>query len=145
MRQLKKKRKKQKKKKSPKGTRENSWLFFPFLEEEHAWFEVMWANTPASHYIRMRIMHIATQNKWFLRKVRKPFSKPFISIIMVLSHYFYEEKIGDSILYLTVDVFFEILDYCSQNSRRGGHSWWSGGHRRWRRWLCKDRNMPFIS
>ena len=29
------------KKKCPKGTRENSWLFFPFLEEDHAWFEEM--------------------------------------------------------------------------------------------------------
>ena len=35
MRQLKKE------KKLPKGTRENSWLFFPSLEEEHAWFEEM--------------------------------------------------------------------------------------------------------
>ena len=31
--------------------------------------------------------------------------------------------IADSILYLTRDVFFEVPDYCSKNSKRGGHSW----------------------
>ena len=30
-------------------------------------------------------------------------------------------EIADSILYQTLDVFFEILDHCSQNSSRGGH------------------------
>ena len=69
----------------------------------------------------MRIMHIATENKWFLRKVRKPFLKPFINIITVLSHQLLS-PVADSLLYLTLDVFFEVLDHCSQNSSRGGHS-----------------------
>ena len=30
-------------------------------------------------------------------------------------------EIADSILYLTLDVFFEVLDHCSQNSSRGSH------------------------
>ena len=41
-----------------------------------------------------------------------------------------------------MDVLFEILDYCSQNSRRGGHSWWSGGHPRWRMWLWRIAISP---
>ena len=49
--------------------------------EKHAWFEAVKAK-----YARMRIMHIATENMWFLRKVRKPFLKPFINIITVMSH-----------------------------------------------------------
>ena len=38
-----------------------------------------------------------------------------------------------------------LKNYFSSCVRRGGHSWWSGGHRRWRRWLCKDHNKLFIS
>ena len=30
-------------------------------------------------------------------------------------------EIADSILYLTLDAFLEILDHCSQNLTRGGH------------------------
>ena len=30
-------------------------------------------------------------------------------------------EVVDSILYLTLDVFFEVLDHCSQNSCRVGH------------------------
>ena len=42
-------------------------------------------NTNVSHHARMRIMHIATENMWFLRKVRKPLLKLFISVITVMS------------------------------------------------------------
>ena len=70
----------------------------------------------------MRIMHIATENMWFLRKVRKPFLKPFIYIITVMSHQLKKREVADSLLYLTLDVFFEVLDHCSQNSSSGGHS-----------------------
>ena len=69
--------------------------------------------------------------------------KPSISIIMVMSHQL-KKEIADSILYLTQDVFFAVLDYCSLNSNRGVHS---GGddRRRWRQRLCKNHNKPFIS
>ena len=39
--------------------------------------------------------------------------KPFISIITVISRQLKKDWIADSILYLTLDVFFEVLDYCS--------------------------------
>ena len=50
--------------------------------EKHAWFD----EAVKAKYAGMRIMHIATENMWFLRKVRKPFLKPFINIITVMSH-----------------------------------------------------------
>ena len=58
----------------------------------------------------MRIMHTATENMWFVRKVPKPLLKPFISIITVISLQLKKET-TDSILFLTLDVFFEVLDY----------------------------------
>ena len=68
----------------------------------------------------MRIMYIATENMWFLRKVRKPFLKPFINYGDVSP--VDKQEVADSLLYLTRDVFFEVLDHCGQNSSRGGHS-----------------------
>ena len=58
----------------------------------------------------MRIMHTATENMWFVRKVPKPLLKPFISIITVISLQLKKET-TISILFLTLDVFFEVLDY----------------------------------
>ena len=49
-------------------------------------------NTRASHNARVLIMHIATENMWFLRKVRKPLLKPFISIITVISRQLKKER-----------------------------------------------------
>ena len=46
----------------------------------------------ASHHASMRIMHIATENMWFLRKLRKAL------ILKALG------ERADSILYLTLDV-----------------------------------------
>ena len=37
-------------------------------------------------------MHIATENMWFLRKLRKPFLKPYISIITVISRQLKKER-----------------------------------------------------
>ena len=74
------------------------------------------------------------------------------AIVKAVYHYYYgdilaaeKEEIADSILYQTLDVFFEILNHCSQNSSRGGH--YSCG---WRsseinRWFCKDLDKAFIS
>ena len=53
----------------------------------------------------------------------------FISIITIISPLLKKTETADSILYLTLDVFFEILNRCSQNSSRGGHyscRWRSG-------------------
>ena len=55
--------------------------------EKHSWFEVVrakYARDPSR--ARMRTMHIATENMWFLQKVRGPLLKPFISIITVIAH-----------------------------------------------------------
>ena len=48
--------------------------------------------TRASQNARVLIMHIATENMWFLRKVRKPLLKPFISTITVISRQLKKER-----------------------------------------------------
>ena len=50
-------------------------------------------------------------------------STVFMSINTVISGQLRKERMKDSVSYLTLDVFFEVLDYCSQNSCRGGDSW----------------------
>ena len=74
------------KKKLLKETRENSGSILPFncaevtkTRKNMRGSRVYEQNTHVSHHARMCIMHLATENMWFLRKVRKPFSKPFIS------------------------------------------------------------------
>ena len=74
------------------------------------------------------------------------------AIVKAVYQYYYGDispvekgEIADSILYQTLDVFFEILNHCSQNSSRGGH--YSCG---WRSsemngWFCKDYDKAFIS
>ena len=42
--------------------------------EKHSWFEVVRAKYERDpSRARTRTMHIATENMWFLRKVRRPF------------------------------------------------------------------------
>ena len=92
----------------------------------------------------MRIMHIAEN---------VISSKSTKAIVKAVYQYYYSDisavergEIADSILYQTLDVFFEMLNHCSQNSSRGGH--YSRG---WRSsemngWFCKDHDIKaFIS
>ena len=62
------------------------------IGKKHGWFGSNEQNTRASHHASMRIMHIATENMWFLRKWRKPFLKPYISIITVISRRLKKER-----------------------------------------------------
>ena len=54
--------------------------------------ESYFQNTRTSHNARMQIMHIATENIWFRRKVRKPLLRPNISIITVISRQLKKER-----------------------------------------------------
>ena len=74
------------------------------------------------------------------------------AIVKAVYQYYYGDispvekgEIADSILYQTLDAFFEILNHCGQNSSRGGH--YSCGWRssEIRRRFCKDRDKAFIS
>ena len=50
-------------------------------------------NTRPSHHARMRIMHKATENMWFLWRVRKPlFWSRLFSIITVISSQLKKER-----------------------------------------------------
>ena len=54
-------------------------------------------------------------NSWIkIVRTYQPWSNLYISAVE-------KGEIADSILYQTLDVFFEILNRCSQNSSRGGH------------------------
>ena len=88
--------------------------------EKHACFEVVWAK-----YAREPSRSHAHNTHSWKRVIS---SKSTKATVKAVYQYYYGDisavekgEIADSILYQTLDVFFEILNHCSQNSSHGGH------------------------
>ena len=66
----------------------------------------------------MCIKHIATENMWFLRKVRKPLLKPFISIISVISRQLKKEMFSSKYLTIVAKIRVVVVTGADGDHRR---------------------------